>query len=207
VLGCSFTIQGENNENGVDYGLPGRGCTTALQLWRGVAAQFHPQVVLVELGLWDEMNWLQDGQVRHLGQPVFDRELRGRMDLLVKTLGSGHVPVVFLTVPWVQLPAAPNGSAPVQSSALRHTEINAMLQSVARSLPGKAYYFDMSPYVTPGDRFDSVVDGELCRMTDGVHFALGPVSSPRHVTQTRCMADLQAVLYPWLRRLVGAHGR
>ena len=71
--------------------------------------------------------------------------------------------------------------------------INAMLASLPRRFPGEVYYFNIAPYVTPGNHFDAMVDGQICRTSDGLHFFIGGPAFSQYV-QTRCGADLQAAL-------------
>jgi len=202
ILGCGFIDSGESDEMGTHYEAPNGKCLTAFRQWQHDEAAIRPQVVLVQMGYWDEMNWLQDGQVRFIGQPTFDRELRGRMDLLVRMLSAPRVRIVLLSVPYTHPLPWPDGSEPLQGSILRDHEINAMLQSVAKSFPGRVSFFDTSPEVTPDHRFSLFVDGALCRMPDGIHFALG--TSPSRLSLTPCMRHLQAVLFPYLRTLVSS---
>ncbi len=202
-LGCGFTTDGTVDVDGTGFTRPPTYCATDARLWKYEASLFHAQAIVVELGYWDEAQWDQGGHLEHLGDPGFDAALEAKMDDFVRTLASPKMPVVFLSVPWVDPPPWPNGTTPPQTSPSRHRMINAMLASLPRRFPGEAYYFNMTPYVTPGNHFDASVDGQICRTSDGLHFFIGGPALSQYV-QTRCGADLQAALLPDLRRIVGA---
>ena len=203
-LGCGFTTSGLVDVDGSGFGPPDSTCATESRIWKSDEDALHPQAVVVELGLWDEAQWEQDGKPMHLGDRTFDAELSQKMDDLVRTLASPKVPIVFLSVPWVSPPSWPNGMSAPQASASRHRLINKMLASLPHRFPGEAYYFNIAPYVTPGNHFDASVGGQVCRTSDGVHFYVGGPSLAQFV-QTRCGLDLEAVLLPYLRHLIQAH--
>jgi peptidoglycan/LPS O-acetylase OafA/YrhL len=204
LLGCSFMTAGESDELGQGYGRPSPPCLSELSTWRQDLRTFNPQAVVVEMGYWDEMNWLWgSADYVHLGVPSFDAALRQRVAQVVQELSAGGRPVVLLTVPWVDPGPWPNGEVEPQATAVRHQLINQVLASVAAAHPGSVHVFDVSPYVTPSGQYQSEVGGEICRASDGIHLFIGPVSGP--YSQTVCGADLQAALLPFVRRLVSAH--
>jgi peptidoglycan/LPS O-acetylase OafA/YrhL len=217
-LGCSFTPPrapgGRSGPGGSGAASPGwqviaagvpttenPSCLGLYPRWRAYERELHAEAVVVEMGYWDTADWLEHGRVVHIGEPAFDRTLHDRMVALVRTLGSQRVPVIFLTVPVVDPPPLPNGSPEPQASPARNREINAMFAALARQYPGEVHVYDISPWVTPGGRFSTYVDGSVCRDSDGVHFA-GSGSSFADFYQTACGERLQAAFLPWLRRLV-----
>jgi peptidoglycan/LPS O-acetylase OafA/YrhL len=200
-LGCGFTTEGTVDVGGTGFTPPPPYCTGEAKFWKAVGALFHAQAIIVELGYWDEAQWDVGGTVEHLGEPGFDAEVRAKMDDFVRNLATPGVPIIFLSVPWVDPPAWPNGSQPPQASASRHRLINQMLASLPKRFPGEAYYFNISPYVTPGNRFDASVDGKICRISDGIHFFMGGLTMSQY-TQSKCGAVLQAALLPYVHRLV-----
>jgi len=218
-LGCSFTPPRATGGPSRAGGSSGSGwqviaaggpttedpaCIKLYAKWRAYEHELHAQAVVVEMGYWDTADWLEHGRVVHIGEPAFDRTLHDRMVDLVRTLGSRRVPVVFLTVPVVDPPPLPDGSPEPQAAPARNREINAMLAAVARQFPGEVHVWDISPWVTPGGRFSTYVDGSICRDSDGVHFA-GSGSSFADFHETACGERLQAAFLPWLRRLVLGH--
>jgi len=202
-LGCGFTTNGTIDVGGTGFMPLPRYCATEAQQWKYEAGLFHAQAIVVELGYWDEAQWDQGGQLEHLGDPGFDAALQAKMDQFVRTLALPKVPIVFLSVPWVDPPSWPGGATPPQASPSRHRMIDAMLASLPRRFPGEVYYFNIAPYITPGNHFDAMVDGQICRTSDGLHFFIGGPALSQYV-QTRCGANLQAALLPYLRRIIGA---
>jgi peptidoglycan/LPS O-acetylase OafA/YrhL len=201
-LGCAFTDDGTVDMGGTGFMTLPSYCATEAQQWKLDAGLFHAQAIIVELGYWDEGQWDLGGQLEHLGEPAFDAALQSKMDQFVETLALPKVPIVFLSVPWVDPPPWPNGAPAPQASASRHRLINAMLAALPKRFPGEAYYFNIGPYVTPGNRYDASVDGQICRTSDGLHFFIGGPALSQYV-QTRCGLDLEAALFPYLRRIVG----
>jgi peptidoglycan/LPS O-acetylase OafA/YrhL len=202
-LGCGFTNVGTIDFGGVGYTSTPKYCANETESWKLDAAQFHAQAVIVELGYWDEGQWDVGGTPEHLGEPRFDALVEQKMDDFVRTLGSTGDPIIFLSVPWVNPPSWPNGASPPQASASRHRLINVMLAALPKRFPGVAYFFNISPYVTPGNKFDPSVDGKICRTSDGIHFFFGGPALAQY-TQAKCGAVLQAALLPYLHRLVEA---
>jgi hypothetical protein len=157
------------------------------------------------MGYWDELDWRQGGRQVNLGDPSFDREVAQRMRTFVKAVEMPHIPIVLLSVPLVDPPPWPDGSPAPQASPTRHRIINALLQSLAKEYPRTVHYFDISPWVTPGGRFDAYVDGGICRNSDGVHLYVGAFPN---LTPTYCGEHLQEAFLAYVRELVlgGDHG-
>ncbi len=203
-LGCGFVTNGERDVDGTGYGGIYPVCLHVVQLWRRAELEVHPGVVVVEMGYWDEAQWLQGGRRVHLGEAGFDAEVREQMVAFVRALSLPRVPIVLLSVPWVRPPPWPDGSSSPQASAARHDLINSLLASVATQFAGRVHYFDIAPYVTPGNEFQPVVAGGQCRTSDGIHFYVG---SGDALTQTRCGARVQTALLPYVRGLILPAGR
>jgi hypothetical protein len=81
------------------------------------------------------------------------------------------VPVVFLSVPYTHPPDLPNGSPAPAASPARHAIINSMLRSAARVDPTHVEVLDIDKTVSPGNQYQSKVNGQLCRF-DGIHFSI-----------------------------------
>ena len=199
TIGCGFVTKGLVDVTGSFTSMYPR-CGGAVARWRQEAQRFHPKVVLVEMGWWDSMDHLWNSQDVHLGQAAYDRDVLSGIVSLASTLGRGGVPVVFLTVPWMNPPPWPNGSAPPAASPLRHQEINSLLRQAMHELAAHANLFDLAPYVTPDGFFQADVGGEICRSSDGVHFYYG--GSLSTFVPTTCGDSLRTGLFPYLRRLL-----
>jgi peptidoglycan/LPS O-acetylase OafA/YrhL len=199
LLGCGFIETGEVGTAG-SWAEMDPPCYTAAATWRADVASFRPQVVIVEMGWWDSMDHLINGQDVYLGEPSYDSYLVSQMDALVDTVDRDGAKVVFLSVPWMLPPPWPNGEEMPAALVFRHDLINELLVKAAADRPGKAYYFNIGPEVTPANHFQSDVGGSICRTSDGIHFYWG--NNVYHVAQTYCGAKLQAALLPFVRALL-----
>ena len=170
ILGCAFTTTGQLDVNGAWQGQSA-GCPNALKQWAQAERTLHAQAVVVELGYRDQFDWRINGKTEHLGQPAFDAYVQKQIDQYVKVLGRGGVPVVFLSVPYTHPPDLPNGSPAPAASAARHAIINSMLRSAARLDPTHVQVLDIDKTVSPGNHYQSKVNGQLCRF-DGIHFSI-----------------------------------
>jgi peptidoglycan/LPS O-acetylase OafA/YrhL len=170
ILGCAFTTTGQLDVNGAWQGQSA-GCPNALKQWAQAERTLHAQAVVVELGYRDEFDWRINGQTEHLGQPAFDAYVQKQIDQYVKVLGRGGVPVVFLSVPFTHPPDLPNGSPAAAASPARHAIINSMVRSAARLDPTHVQVLDIDKTVSPGNHYQSKVNGQLCRV-DGIHFSI-----------------------------------
>jgi peptidoglycan/LPS O-acetylase OafA/YrhL len=170
LLGCAFSTKGQLNVNGT-WEDPPAGCTTALSQWASDVERVHAQEVVVELGYRDEFDWRWDGKTVHLGMPAFDAYVQRQIDRYVQVLGRGGVQVLFLSVPYTHPPDRADGTPAPAASATRHAQINAMLQAEARRHPGTVQVLDVDNTVSPGNRYDARVKGQLCRF-DGIHFSV-----------------------------------
>jgi lysophospholipase L1-like esterase len=170
ILACAFTTKGKIDQNGKIENQPPE-CKHALRRWAHIARTLRPGVVIVEMGHRDKFNWLIDGHMTHLGQRAFDTYVQRQIDEYVRTLAQGGTRVLFLSVPWAHFRPLANGSSPPQASARRHATINAMLQSTVRRFPGEAGYFNIDGVISPGNRYQGRVHGQLCRF-DGIHFSI-----------------------------------
>jgi peptidoglycan/LPS O-acetylase OafA/YrhL len=170
ILGCAFGTRGKLEVSGVFTSLPS-GCPSALEHWRQAELRFHAQVVLVELGYRDEFNWSWHGRVVHLGHPGFDAYVTQQVARFVRVLGEGGTRVLFLSVPYVQPPALPDGSPAPAGSSSRHALINSILGSAARTDPTHVRVLDVDKIVSPGNRYTASIHGNACRF-DGIHFTI-----------------------------------
>jgi hypothetical protein len=170
VLGCAFTSVGELDVSSVWQGQSA-GCPTALQTWAQEEQALHAQAVVVELGYRDQFDWRVNGRVVHLGQAAFEASVQRQIDEYVKVLGRGGTPILFLSVPWSKPPAQADGSPSPAASPARHKEINALLAAAAKRDPSHVQVLNIDSTVSPGNRYQAKVNGQLCRF-DGVHFTL-----------------------------------
>jgi hypothetical protein len=169
-LGCAFSTKGQLNVNGT-WEDPPDGCSTELESWARDVARVHAQEVVVELGYRDEFDWRWGNKTVHLGMPAFDAYLQRQIDHDVQVLGRGGVKVLFLSVPYTHPPDRADGTPAPAASPARHAQINAMLQAEASRHPGAVQVLNLDRTVSPDNRYDARVKGQLCRF-DGVHFSV-----------------------------------
>jgi hypothetical protein len=132
---------------------------------------FKAQAVIVELGYRDQFDWRVHGKVVHLGQAAFDASVKASIEHYVQVLGGGKTPILFLSVPYSEPRPQPDGSPSPAASPARHAAINALLQAAANRDPAHVRLLKIDPVVSPGNRYQRRVNGNLCRF-DGVHFAI-----------------------------------
>ena len=155
---------------------PGAPCqaTDPAQLittYRALVQQFDPDVV-VYLARGDTLDTQLNGSWQHLGQPTFDFWAEARYDQAVTALSSGGAKVVFLTSPYYNSGEAPDGSTWPENDPSRVITDNQLLAASARLNPGTASVFNLGSLLSPGNQFDSAVDGVDARCTDGVHMTV-----------------------------------
>jgi peptidoglycan/LPS O-acetylase OafA/YrhL len=169
-LGCAFSTKGQLDVNG-SWEDPPAGCDTALAQWAADIKRVHAEEVVVELGYRDEFDWRWDGKTVHLGVPAFDDYVQRQIDHYVQVLSQGGVKVLFLSVPYTHPPDRADGTPAPAASAARHAQINAMLQAEARRHPGTVQVLDIDKTISPDNRYDARVKGQLCRF-DGIHLSV-----------------------------------
>jgi peptidoglycan/LPS O-acetylase OafA/YrhL len=170
ILGCSFHTGGEINVSGT-WESPPAACPGALSQWRRDEQVFGPQAVIVELGYRDEFDWRAHGNVIHLGQPAFDASVETQMQRYIQVLGANNTPILFLSVPYANPRPQADGSPSPAGSTARHALINSLLRSAAGQDPSEVRVLNIDRVVSPGNRYQRRVNGNLCRF-DGIHFAI-----------------------------------
>jgi peptidoglycan/LPS O-acetylase OafA/YrhL len=168
-LGCAFTTQGELDVDGT-WEAQSTGCPSAAEDWANEASAIDAQMVVVELGYRDQLDWKIDGHVVHLGEPAFDAYVQSQINRFVTLMAADGRKVLFLSVPYTSPPNEPDGSPAPAADPARHTSINSMLDEAARRHPSTVSVLDIDQTVSPGNRYDPKVNGQLCRF-DGVHFS------------------------------------
>jgi hypothetical protein len=198
LIGCGF-VTGHS----VDYlgtWVPmNPHCDHEAATWTAAARSFKPQAVVVEMGWWDSLRHLINGHVESLAEPRYDSMVEQQIvDLIRGIRSASSAPMYFLSVPWMDPPALPNGQEEPGASAASHDEINDLIKAATKSSDG-VHFVDVSPYITPSGHYQTDVDGGVCRASsDGVHLYYGPPNTFDYV-QTRCGMALQNGILSMIR--------
>ncbi len=195
---------------------PGAPCQSAdpsqlISTYRLLVQQFDPDVV-VYLARGDTLDTQLNGTWQHLGEPTFDFWAEARYDQAVTALSSGGAKVVFLTSPYYSSGEAPDGSPWPENDPSRVIIDNQLMAASAHLNPGTASVLNLGSLLSPGNQFDTAVDGVNARCTDGVHMTVpggelvGARLLPSLVTLGRSHASLPssasrpvlpAIAQPW----------
>jgi len=184
-----------------------------LDQWRQWVDQYRPDVVLY-LGRVDLMDQDYDGTWTAIGSPGFDRFLQGQLRQGVSILGSQGARVVLVTSPYYDSTIQGGGAAVPEDAPARVVMDDRILEEVTVASPGVTL-FPLGGLVTPGGRYQQVVDGVNMRCDDGVHFSAeaGEVVAPRllpllvtlgHAARVAPVADtppVPAAVPPWYEKL------
>jgi hypothetical protein len=174
-------------------------CATELIAWVKDIHRFKPQAVIVEMGWWDSLQHLINGNVASLAQPQYDTLVEQQILALVASLRSASgAPIYLLSVPWMNPGPLSNGQPEPAASAASHDEINALLKSAAQKSKS-VHFVDISSYITPSGKFETKVGGGKCRASDGIElYYTSP--GPLHYVQTQCGKDLQKGVLSMIRQ-------
>ncbi len=142
-----------------------------ISTYRTLVQQFDPDVV-VYLARGDTLDTELNGSWQHLGEPTFDFWAEARYDQAVTALSSNGAKVVFLTSPYYDSGEQPDGSPWPENDPSRVITDNQLLAASARLSPGTASVFNLGSLLSPGNQFNSAVDGVDARCTDGVHMTV-----------------------------------
>ncbi len=174
-------------------------CDTEAQYWGKTAHLFKPQAIVVELGWWDSFQHLINGQMMSLSDLPYDVMVEQRINSLIASLRSvTAAPIYFLSVPWMNPGTLPNGQPEPAASSASHNEINALIQATSHSSK-TVHFVDISPYITPSGKYETDVDGGVCRASDGVELYYSAPGPVRYV-QTQCGKALQRGLLSTIRQ-------
>jgi hypothetical protein len=105
----------------------------------------------------------------HVGEPVFDNYLAGRIDQAINVLSAGGAKVLVLTTPCFAPQEQADGSIFPFDDPARLARYNQLLRAAVARNPSKASIGELDGALCPGNTYTSTVDGVLTRMSDGVH--------------------------------------
>ena len=144
--------------------------------WKADLDQFHPNVVVALAGRWELDDRLIDGHWLHIGDPVFDADLKASMEQAVQVATSTGALMVFMTSPCFDSGEQNNGLPWPEDSASRLAAYNSMVHQVAAEHPSTVQVFDLDALLCPGGTFTTYFDGIQVRDGDGVHIVPTPAA-------------------------------
>ncbi len=175
--------------------IPISSCTGWQAQWQEAVQRFQPAVSAVFLGRWEITDRLQNGQVVHIGQPAFDRELSALLDQAIAILSARSGKVALVALPCFTIPEQPDGSTAPADALSREARYNALLRAAAARHPGVASVIDMNAQICPGGQVISSWHGIPLRQSDGMHFDVrsGPALGQLLVAPLRRLAGAPAI--------------
>jgi Acyltransferase family len=129
----------------------------------------QPQLILVLFGTWDVSDRMIPGDTkwRAIGDPVYDRWLRGQVSDAIDVMTAQGATVVWLTSPYIQdgIDSGATGSFP-EESRTRMNELNQLIREVVATKP-RAEMLDLQRHMR------ALPEGEmsLADRPDGIHWA------------------------------------
>ena len=182
IVGCGLVRSTQYMAQGVPDTM-GPACNSSAPVsdqwpaqWKGDLDQFRPNVVVVLAGRWELDDRLIDGHWLHIGDPVFDADLRASMEQAVQVATSTGALMVFMTSPCFDSGEQNNGLPWPEDSATRLAAYNTMVRQVAAQHPSTVQVFDLDALLCPGGTFTTYFDGIQIRDGDGVHIVPTPAA-------------------------------
>jgi peptidoglycan/LPS O-acetylase OafA/YrhL len=169
LLGCGIVLSAPYQYFDHTYPDVYRVCRGWSGHWRQALSIDRPHLAMVMVGRWETMTRTYRGSWRALGDPVYDRYLRGRLHHAIIVAGSTGASVVLATLPYNRHGERPDGGLFPEDEPARVTAWNRLLRDVAADHPGVAV-LDLGHRITPGNRYTETAGGYAMR-TDGLHLA------------------------------------
>jgi peptidoglycan/LPS O-acetylase OafA/YrhL len=167
MLGCGVVRSAPYRYFGQTYPRLLPKCRHWPRLWKRAIATDDPDVALVLVGRWETMDRKLAGRWRHIGDPVFDADLRSELHRAITVAGSQGAQVVLATEPYNRRGEQPDGSLYPEDRPERVTDWNRLLRSVADAHPGVTVV-DFGRRVSPEGRYTESAGGVKIR-ADGLH--------------------------------------
>jgi peptidoglycan/LPS O-acetylase OafA/YrhL len=184
MSGCGLaTVEPHNIHGTPSYSLAP--CATWPTLWQADVDQLHPDVVVVVLGWWDAMDRIYQGSWQHLGEPTFDEYETSQFERAVSILSSRGARVALMTAPYFDTGEQLDGQPWDEDAPARVDVLNQIITQVAAEHPGVVSVVPLNKYLDPNGHFTWTIDGQVMRLSDGVHTtpAAGPYLAPKILPQ------------------------
>ena len=204
LLGCGVVVGPEVESMGQDAAPPAP-CDgsapepgTPLNMqpfpvqWRHCLSTFHPNVVVLLAGRWEDLDRVYKGQWTNILHPAFARYVKQQLESASNLVTSTGANLVLLTAPCTDEGEQPDGSPWPEDDPARVDTFNRLVREVAAAHPTTDSVVDLDATVCPKGTFTPTYDGVTIRRPDGVHFTtpqagppLAPVLMPPIVASGR----------------------
>jgi peptidoglycan/LPS O-acetylase OafA/YrhL len=168
VLGCGLLETGRYRYAGAVDATP-RQCVDTPQRWARVAREHAADVVAVLVGRWEVMDREIDGRWTSVGDPEFERGLRGRLDDALRTVAATGARPVLLTAPYSRRVERPDGGLWPEDTVDRVDRWNALVRAVAAEQQPAVPVIGLNRRTAPQGHYTDEVEGVQLRY-DGLHF-------------------------------------
>ncbi|MCX7621072.1 MAG: SGNH/GDSL hydrolase family protein [Acidimicrobiales bacterium] len=164
-LGCGIVRQGLRRDQ-LGQGPNNPICQRWDIHWREMLEQSRPDIVMVQVGPWDIIDHLLEGDTiwRAPGDPVYDAMLQHEMLAVVDLFASRHVHVAWLTLPRQRVEVGQtlgSENAPGTDPA-RSRRFNELLAELPEKRPGAVTILDLAAWLTEPGRDQTI-------RPDGIH--------------------------------------
>jgi hypothetical protein len=172
VTGCDLdwtqTIQFQDDPSSI----AAQGCKNWPTIWGRAIRVFHPDVVAILVGRFEQQNRLMNGHWYTVGQAPWDQLITSLMKQAIQLVSSNGAKVAMLTMPYVtQTTEAPDGQPWDINQPSRTNAWNADVRRAAAAFPGTASVVDLNQMIDPGGKYTSYLDGLRVRLDDNEHFS------------------------------------
>jgi hypothetical protein len=147
--------------------------------------------VVMLAGRWELENRLIDGQWLHIGDPVFDADLKASLEQAVQVGTSTGALMVMMTSPCFDSGEQPNGLPWPEDSPSRLAAYNSMVREVAAEHPATVQVYNFDALLCPGGHFTTSFGGVQIRDGDGVHIV--PTAAAGQWLDQRILPDVVKV--------------
>jgi len=173
ILGCDLSLAPDRLAGVVYPGDPNVNCGSWEKTWSRQIAKVHPDVAGLLIGRFELADHYYHGTWMHLGMPVWDRHLEGKLDRAVSVLSAGGARVVLFTFPYIDPPLAqPDGALWPENRPDRVKRWNQLLDQVAATHRSTVTLVDLNRILDPQGHYTATVDGVSVRWPDdGIHIS------------------------------------
>ncbi len=140
--------------------------------WKAEMVKYHPNVVVLLVGRWEEVDRLYNNVWTNILDPTFAAYVKQQLELASVLVTSTGANMVFMTAPCNDAQTQLDGAPWPENDPARLDEYNTLVRQVAAEFPTTDSVYDLDRLVCPGGRYSSTYKGETIREPDGVHFAL-----------------------------------